>query len=151
MWENVFVLRKFMLEYLELKWTDISGEREGDRERNRAPMGLNAVGKCKWRVGEHILKYSGKSSGGLKFFKIKIWETKKNTISYFFKKKSTNHQVMSLCPLPVKHLMCIIYNLMSHLSISNANPTKQLKWIFIGPHSWTIQGCPASGQIWFRT
>lgn len=34
-WENVFDLRKFMLKYLKLKWTDISGEREGDRERNR--------------------------------------------------------------------------------------------------------------------
>lgn len=40
-WENVFVLRKFMLKYLKLKWTDISGEREGDRERNRTQMRLN--------------------------------------------------------------------------------------------------------------
>lgn len=40
-WENVFVLRKFMLKYLKLKWTDISGEKEGDRERNRAQMRLN--------------------------------------------------------------------------------------------------------------
>lgn len=40
-WANVFVLRKFMLKYLELKWTDISGEREGDKERNRVQVGLN--------------------------------------------------------------------------------------------------------------
>lgn len=59
MWENVFVLRKFMLRYLELKWTDVSGEREGDRKGNRAQMSLLTIGERKWRAGEHTKIFWG--------------------------------------------------------------------------------------------